>query len=199
MGRADHIQWKGRAFKKHYIRPAATLLWIPPSAILDTLRLLKCKFLTREQLEAGDWITDAPGWYLTQARIGLPDSESAKIRRNKKLREKAARALEGARRVLLDYPEYLLAVGDMPDPYLLPDRLTSIAKHIRDNGIKAGHRPRAAGASQVISALTILFKEVTGNPLYEHAGRLTKLCFPEEWNPAGDIREAAKKLIKRKC
>ena len=169
---------------------------IPPSVILDIIAASKQVFLTQEQVEAGDWITDVPEWFVTQARLGLPDSEMEKMLRNKKLRERNAQALEKAVRVLLKYPRYLEAVPDMLDPLRLPERLNSIAKHIRSNVVQCNHRPHAEAASTVISRLTMLFQELTGNPLYEYAGRLTKTCFPEEWNPAGDVREAAKKLIK---
>jgi hypothetical protein len=51
----------------------------------------------------------------------------------------------------------------------------------------------------VLFDLTSFFKETTGNPLYKYAGQLVKTSFPEEWNPAGDIREAAKKLLKSRA
>jgi hypothetical protein len=168
---------------------------IQPSIVLHRLALKKHFLLTREELERGVWITDVPDWYLPQVRIGLPDSREAKMLRNKKLKERKALILEKAAGVLLDYPRYLGVVADMPDPFRLPERLRLIAKDIRSQTSNGSQRPQAHAARYVVEDLIKLFKDTTGSPLYEYAGRITKICFPEEWNPAGDIREAAKKLF----
>jgi hypothetical protein len=168
---------------------------IQPSTILHRLSSNKYFFLTHEQLETGKWIGDVPDWYYGQTRTGTLDSRQSKILRNKKLVERNAQRVEKARQVLTEMPIYILALGAMPDPFSFPDKLKAIAKTIRDSSVKQRHRPQLRAARIVMSDLVSEFQRATGHPLYEYAGILTKSCFPDEWNPAGDIREAAKKLI----
>jgi hypothetical protein len=178
---------------------------IPPCLILDALLLGKSHLLSREQLESGLWIKGLDRSITRTARILLPDTELAKIRRNKKLREEKAKILDNAAAVLDDYPIYLSAIsdalvknGEKPDEiaFDLPEYIRAIAADMRQQGRVENHRPKESAARMVLESLTDSFRLAVKRPLYEYAGLLTKACFPEEWNPAGDIREAAKKLVK---
>ena len=80
-------------------------------------------------------------------------------------------------------------------PFKLPEYLNAIAADIRQRTLNENHRPKGKAARRVVQNLTNVFQLAVEKPLYEYAGLLTKSCFPEEWNPAGDVREAAKKLI----
>jgi hypothetical protein len=174
---------------------------IQPSLILGTLAAQKLQLLSREQLESGLWLNgllkELPSWVFLAASQ-FPDPELAKFRRNKKLRESRAEILERAAAVLSDYPLYSVADEDQLIILVeeLPKQLKAIAARIRRESSPARHRPKARAARMVLESLTYIFQSAVNKPLYEHAGMLTKTCFPEEWNPAGDIREAAKKLVK---
>jgi len=173
---------------------------IQPSLILDTLEVRKRKLLSRDQIESGLWLSglwlDPP---ILTARLGLPGTELSKIRRNKKLREAKAKILERAAAVLRDYPLYFDVLVSAPTDEIifdLPKYIKAIAARIRQDSSPARHRPKEVAARMVLESLTDIFYGAVNKPLYEYAGVLTKTCFPEEWNPAGDIREAAKKLVK---
>src|SRR5262249_32715890 len=177
---------------------------IQPSLILDTLELQKRQLLSREQIESalwlsGLWLEDPPIMINLTARLRFPGSELSKIRRNKKLREKKAEILERAAAVLRDYPLYFDVLVHAPTDEIifdLPKYIKAIAAKIRQESSPARHRPKEVAARMVLESLTDIFYGAVNKPLYEYAGVLTKTCFPEEWNPAGDIREAAKKLVK---
>jgi hypothetical protein len=181
----------GRLFHRYGIRP---------SLILEALVAEKWGLLSREQLESGLWRKGLGSLVKMSARLGLPDTELAKIRRNKKLREENAKILEKAAAVLDDYPLYfdVLAHGQGLDEIIfnLPKYIRAIAVAMRQESRPEKHRPKETAARAVLESLTDTFRLAVKRPLYEYAGLLTKACFPEEWNPAGDIREAAKKLVK---
>jgi hypothetical protein len=176
---------------------------VEPSWILDTLEIQKKDLLSREQLESGLWLKEMSGFVTRAARFGLPNTELAKIRRNKKLRDQKAKILEKAARVLDDYPNYFVVFLDVQDPdqivFDLPKYIRAIAVDIRQQSRAEKHRPKERAAKTILHSLTLTFQHLVNKPLYEYAGLLTKTSFPEEWNPAGDIREAAKKLIKSRA
>jgi hypothetical protein len=169
---------------------------ILPSLILEVLEYNKHLFLKDKDLESGGWIEGVPKREYGYARDLIDDSRESKILRNGKLVERNARAVEKAAQVLIDMPHCLSEIDDMPEPLLLSDKLYAIAKRIRESRKKQRHRPQLRAAWMVVTDLTRMFKWATGNPLYAYAGILTKTCFPEEWNPGRDEREAAKKLVK---
>jgi hypothetical protein len=178
---------------------------IRPALLLETLEANKRMLLSRQQLESGLWLKDWPHLATMAARLGLPDTAMAKTQRNKKLREKKAKMLDNAAAVLDDYPFYIPAILNAllldrkePDEILfdLPKYIRAIAADMRERGRVEKHRPKEAAARMVLESLTDSFRLAVKRPLYEYAGLLTKACFPEEWNPADDIREAAKKLVK---
>jgi hypothetical protein len=172
---------------------------IQPSLILDELEGHKRQLLSRQQLESGLWLKGMSSLVNRNARMRFPDSELAKIRRNKKLREAKAEILERAAAVLRDYPLYFDVLVRAPTDEIifdLPKYIKAIAARIRQESSPARHRPKERVARMVLKSLTDTFRLAVKKPLYEHAGMLTKTCFPEEWNPAGDVREAAKKLVK---
>jgi len=168
--------------------------------ILDTLEAEKRHLLSREQLESGLWLKGIGSVVTMGARLGLPDTGMAKIRRNKKLREEKVKILEKAAAVLNEYPGYFLVFLDVKKPdqivFGLPKYIRAIAACMRQQSRPAKHRPRERAARMVLESLTDTFRLAVERPLYEYAGLLAKTSFPEEWNPAGDIREAAKKLVK---
>jgi hypothetical protein len=173
---------------------------IEPSWILDTLEIQKRHLLSREQLESGLWLKEMSGSVARAARLGLPDTELAKIQRNRKLRDQKAKVLEEAATVLDNYPNYMVVFLDVQGPdqivFDLPKYIRAIAVDIRQQGRAEKHRPEERAAKSILHSLTLTFEHLVNKPLYEYAGLLTKTSFPEEWNPAGDIREAAKKLVK---
>ena len=175
-----------------------------PSLILDELEAKKRDLLSREQLESGLWLKGMSSVVNLAARLGFPDTELSKIRRNKKLREAKAEILEKAAAVLDDYPLYVNVFLEAKDydqiVFDLPKYIRVMAAQMRQESRPAKHRPKESAARMVLESLTDRFCLAVKRPLYEYAGLLTKACFPEEWNPAGDIREAAKKLVKsRNC
>lgn len=116
------------------------------------------------------------------------------------LRKKDAVALERAAEVLRQWWSYLtfdthfISLDDYPNA----DNLRSIARILRDLGPSKTHRPKETDLRVCAQRLAMEFGSHTSwrRPLYEHIGRLLRTAFPDQWNPAGDLKEAAKKLVK---
>ena len=82
--------------------------------------------------------------------------------------------------------------------YPSSDSLRDIARRLRAIGPSKHHRPKNPDLIMFARYLAFIFRRATGHPLYEYVGRLLHAALPESWNPAGNLREAAKKLVKSK-
>src|SRR5262245_11804820 len=82
--------------------------------------------------------------------------------------------------------------------YPSSDSLRDIARRLRAIGPSKRHRPKKPDLIHFARYLAFIFRRATGDPLYEYVGRLLHAALPESWNPAGDLGEAAKKLVKSK-
>lgn len=74
--------------------------------------------------------------------------------------------------------------------------LRLLCNRVREMRPPVTGRPRQIELRTMAAFLAEYFAERSGNPLPEYVGKLIRLAFPEKWNPAGDIKEAAKKLIR---
>ena len=138
-----------------------------------------------------------------------PQEEKAALRSLKE-REKEARILDTAAAILEKWrflrfhalDNIVLWSSAYTEAYTedadLADRVRERAKALRQLGPSAAHRPKEVKLRDCGRALGGLFQARTDWPLHEYVGGILLAAFPGEWNPAGDIREAAKKLIKRK-
>jgi len=155
---------------------------ILPACILNML----------EAFVMADWSFD----YLTWNRL-----------RSGITREKDAKILDKARLILEQYWAYLPNIPkENPFPnYQLDDEwnvypsgpaLEWIAKQIRDLFPSQRHKPKHLILILFARELSEHFFSLTGRPLYEHVGNLFVATFPHIWHPTGEIKEAAKKLVK---
>jgi len=130
------------------------------------------------------------------------DPTWAKIR-SSRLREADAKSLEKAADLVEEWkpfvpPAVMKNPHDEDGIYPSSDQLKRIAKDIRQLGPSHPHRPREVYLTVFGQELASLFEGTTRWPLYEHVGWLLRAAFPGKWNPAGDIKEAAKKLVKKR-
>lgn len=123
--------------------------------------------------------------------------------RSCRLRDADAQVLEKAAG-LVEQWEPFVPPAVMATPYdadgIYPSsvQLRRIARDIRELGPAQRHRPKEVDLAIFARELASLFRRITQRPLYKYVGRLLVTAFPKKWNPAGDIREAAKKLVKKR-
>jgi len=172
---------------------------INPHKILNHLGIHKIRTLSKDQFLSGDWVQRWDGSVLSVTGSLSIEEFKAKIR-SLRLREKDALVLGKAADIAAQWKRYLdgplyfhPAAGD---PYPSPASLKKLAKIIKETGPAKSHRPEEVELKVCAQGLASLFKETTGLPLYGYVGDLIRCAFPERWNPAGDLREAAKKLVK---
>jgi PAS domain-containing protein len=115
-------------------------------------------------------------------------------------RERDAKSLEKAILVLDQWRSYLIQETNAIEWNHYPEiaTLELVAKVLRDLGPSQKHRATEVRLRCCAQWLAEIMKHHArwDHPLYEHIGYLVKAAFPKDWNPAGDIREAAKKLVK---
>ncbi|MBI2351404.1 MAG: hypothetical protein HYV00_08015 [Deltaproteobacteria bacterium] len=140
-------------------------------------------------------------WHLKEEDLlfGEADDHLTQEMRSLRARTRDADALEKAAEILEKW--HALAAGlPLPSEKILryPSgyQLRKVAQALRDLGAAQAHRPSNERLNFLVVSLVKQFMIWTGLPLYEHAGRLIRAAFPSLWNPAGDIREAAKKIFK---
>jgi hypothetical protein len=76
--------------------------------------------------------------------------------------------------------------------------LEMIAKTLRELSPPQAHAPGKIEIKNCARGLSQLFRGSTSRPLPEYVGQIILTAFPDLWNPAGDIKEAAKKLLKQR-
>lgn len=88
-------------------------------------------------------------------------------------------------------------------PYTFPVKsypkaadLETIAGTLLEFGGPQANRPEELELKDCARQLAQLFRRKTSKSLPEYVGRLILASFPDQWNPAGDVKEAAKKLLK---
>jgi hypothetical protein len=190
----------------------------------DTLcRIIQLKVMSlsgKEYLEGGWLSPDASAHVRRELEETAAEFTTAKLKSEKK-RETDARRLEIAAALLKEWrpvlkqrfqSNYLISnAAKAPNEdirklaaeshqgevgYPDPDQLLAVAMCLRKLGPSEKHRPEESQLKIYGFILAEFFKKRTGNPLYERVGILLKAAFPEKWNPASDLREAARKLVK---
>jgi PAS domain-containing protein len=120
--------------------------------------------------------------------------------RNAPLREKDATSLEKAAQILEQWRSYLIQQTHALewDEYPEIAQLNLVAKTLRGFGPSHRHRAIEVRLRCCAQRLADEFLHHTAwkNPLYEHIGVLMKSAFQQDWGAAGDLREAAKKMVK---
>jgi hypothetical protein len=120
--------------------------------------------------------------------------------RSEPLREKDARTLDKAVSILDEWWSYLTQETHALelDEYPNMEHLKQVAQTIRGLGPSQKHRATEVRLRCCAQRLAEEFQRHTGwkNPLYEHIGMLVKSAFPKDWGAAGDLKEAAKKMVK---
>jgi PAS domain-containing protein len=118
--------------------------------------------------------------------------------RSAALREKDAKVLDKAVCILNEWREYLTYETHAIEVGQYPEGISLIAKTLRDLGPSQEHRATEVRLRCCAQRLAQEFRNHTGrrNPLYKHIGVLVKSAFPKDWGAGGDLREAAKKLVK---
>lgn len=91
------------------------------------------------------------------------------------------------------------AGGLVSNAYPGPIMLREFANRLRALGPSKRHRPKNPQLEIYAKYLASFLAHETGFPCYGYLGEFLRTAFPKEWNPAGDIREAAKKLVKSKA
>jgi hypothetical protein len=128
---------------------------------------------------------------------------TAKIRSRKK-REKDAALLERAARLLYDWGPVI--TWDVKAPFnkfvysqSVADDVKEIANVIRElGGPSKSYRPREDELRKCGLSLCKFFQSRTGFQLYSDVGELLKGAFFKEWGAGGDLKDAAKKLLKER-
>jgi len=121
--------------------------------------------------------------------------------RSAPLRELDAKALDKAVSILDEWWSYLTQETHALELEQYPantEQIKLVAKTLRDLGPSQKHRATEVRLRCCAQRLAEEFQRGTGwkNLLYEHIGVLIKAAFPNDWNPAGKIRDAAVKMIK---
>ncbi len=121
--------------------------------------------------------------------------------RSKALREKDAKALDKAASILDEWWSYLTQETHALELEQYPantEQIKLVAKTLRDLGPSQRHRATEVRLRCCAQRLAEEFQHHTGwkNPLYEHIGVLMKSAFPNDWGAGGNLKEAAKKMVK---
>lgn len=129
------------------------------------------------------------------------DKDAWKKLRSRKAREKDAKILEKAAEIVAHYWPFLSPPREETaydaDGLSCHATLERLTKDIRELfPLSQRHRPKELELILFARELAGYFFRVTERPLYEYVGKLLLATFPGEWNPADDIREATKKLVK---
>ena len=116
------------------------------------------------------------------------------------LRELDAKALDKAVSILDEWWSYLTQETHALELEQYPnmEHIKLVAKNLRELGPSRPHRATEVRLRCCAQRLAEGFQHGTGwkNLLYEHIGVLIKAAFPNDWNPASDIRDAAVKMVK---
>ena len=79
-----------------------------------------------------------------------------------------------------------------------PADLEAIAKALRELGPSQAHTIGKLEIKLCARDLTEFFRWKASRPLPLHVGAIIQAAFPDDWNPKGDLKEAAKKLVKER-
>lgn len=129
------------------------------------------------------------------------DNEVWKKLRRSQVRHRDAKILEKAAEIVWQYEPFLPPLQtesphDKEGVYPSRGALEWVAKKIRELFPSQRYRPKDLELILFARELAWHFFGLTQRPLYEYVGRVLLAAFPEKWKPAGDVREAAKKLVK---
>jgi hypothetical protein len=194
---------------------------IPPGELMVQMIRLKVMRLTSEDYLEDGWLSPNAGDDIIRQLEGMPTEFTRAKLRSRKKREADARVLEKAagclnkwkpvlnERVQSDYLVEKLNERPTDDIRKLahearhrelkcpdPNELLAIARLLRELGPSEKHRPEEAELKMSARTLAEFFIKRTHKPLYEYIGILLKAGFPEKWNPASNLKDAARKLVK---
>jgi PAS domain-containing protein len=174
----DFMKWAAKTaeYSKETLIHLLRKYHIQPFEILEILALYK----TEE-------------WFHTHINV-------RKKLRNAPLREKDATSLEKAALILEQWRSYLIQQTHALewDEYPEIAQLNLVAQALREFGPSQRHRATEVRLRCCAQRLAEEFQHHTGwkKALYEHIGVLMKSAFPKDWGAAGDLKEAAKKMVK---
>jgi hypothetical protein len=115
--------------------------------------------------------------------------------RSARLRKKHAKTLKNAAEILkLWQPLIPYATSSFSYPH--SNDVEMVAKTLLQFGAAQAYRPQEVEIKRCAQDLKRLLYNRTKRPLYRYIGELMLIAFPGQWNPAGDVREATKKLVK---
>ncbi len=145
---------------------------ISPMAVLDLL---------------GSWKT-----YLVRYKAVI---EASAYVRSEKRRKQHSKTLIKAAEILKLRKQLFPYAFSMPR-YPESADLETIAKTLREFGAAEAYSPGKVEIKACARELSRLFRGLTRRPLPEYVGEIMLIAFPDKWNPSGDLKEAAKSLLK---
>src|SRR5438093_952936 len=129
-------------------------------------------------------------WFCASEAVAIRLRSRTKIVKDAKALMRAARILE----------QWELPVrmrnGAFRDIYPHGFEVREVARTLEHLGTSRAHRPEGRQVKTYAKVLAEFFKLKAKRPLYGYIGRLLRAGFWDKWNPAGDLREAAKTLVK---
>ena len=188
--------WLGDRRKRGYGRDPDFMDWAAQTA--ETAKKTLVHLLRKYQIQPFDILEilalyKSEEWFHTHLTVRKKLRSAAR-------RESDAKAIDKAISILDEWWSYLTQETHALELEQYPnmEHIKLVAKKLRDLGPSQRHRASEVRLRCCAQSLAEKTQNHTGwkNPLYEHIGNLVKAAFPREWNPAGDIREAAKKLVK---
>jgi hypothetical protein len=145
---------------------------IPPAEILDELGQCKAHLVVFEEE------------FAVAARV-----------RSARKRKKDAANLNKAAKILRIWQPIHPFIKRI-ERYPCADDVASIGKTLLSFGPAQNHRPTKTEIRDCAVKLRSIIQSRARNPLYAYIGELLTAAFPDHWNPAADLREATKKLLK---
>lgn len=194
--RKSFIDWAERTLEqvRGLLRKLYAQYDIPPSAVLTLLGYFKIDSLSVDEVRSRKWIQ--PNYnYLYQLFRGLEVVAIKSRSRAKVVRD--AKALRDAARILEQWELPVRMCNDsFQDTYPHGFEVREVARTLDQLARSRAHRPEERQVKTYAKVLAEFFELKAKRPLYGYIGRLLRAGFREKWNPAGDLREAAKKLVK---
>ena len=190
------IDWAARTIEqvRWVLRELYDRYDIPPSAVLTLLSYFRMDSLSVEEVRSGKWMQPNLNyfyqWFCASEAVAIRLRSRTKIVKDAKALMRAARILE----------QWELPVrmrnGAFRDIYPHGFEVREVARTLEHLGTSRAHRPEGRQVKTYAKVLAEFFKLKAKRPLYGYIGRLLRAGFWDKWNPAGDLREAAKKLVK---
>lgn len=190
------IEWLARTLEQ--VRGLLRLLYdrydVPPSAVLTLLAYFRIDSLSVDEVKSGKWIqpnhTPTYNWFCASDIVAIKFRSKTKVLKDAKALRSAARILEQWELPVLMHNDLFL------NTYPHGFEVREVARTLEQLMRSRAHRPEGWQVKTYAKVLTEFFELTAKRPLYGYTGQLLKAGFRTKWNPAGDPREAAKKLAK---